>query len=367
MPLLWKPCTEELVSAPLQQMDLSSSPGDDGIQAAVFQAFFGFYVRHMTHAYGEIETGGLPPEWITALVGTLAKELGSAAVQSQRPIALQQARLKWLTGILLLELWDALFQIVPHAQKAYLKGRTMYDHIASVQQRWDSGRGDSWAWWIAVDYSKAYDSVSHSIMTNLFRYISIPDPWICVRCQILRGLVPFLVGGDVVKKEQLLPSYGTHQGDPLSPIFSSLLTSLISLYCGAIALRCGCILMMRCCISCSWTAQTQMVQSVLDDFTEFGAFTGLRLNLHKTKALMQGVGPWPVQLLGIQVVSSVNYLGALFGDVSPAEAYEKSVGVFESWCLHISRMPLSAKERVQLVHTWCCPVLQVTAVAFYPP
>ena len=43
---------------------------------------------------------------------------------------------------------------------------------------------------------------------------------------------------------------------------------------------------------------------------------------------------------------------------------EKFVGVFES--LHISRMPLSAKERVQLVHTWCYPVLQVTTVAFYP-
>ena len=37
---------------------------------------------------------------------------------------------------------DALFQIVPHAREAYLKGRTMYDHIASVQLCWDSGLGD---------------------------------------------------------------------------------------------------------------------------------------------------------------------------------------------------------------------------------
>ena len=58
----------------------------------------------------------------------------------------------------------------------------MCDHIASVQQRWDSGPGDSRACWIAVDYSKAYDSVSHPMMTALFRYISIPDPWIHVMC-----------------------------------------------------------------------------------------------------------------------------------------------------------------------------------------
>ena len=103
----------------------------------------------------------------TGLVRTLAKEPGSAAVESQRPIALQEARLKWLKGILLLQLQDALFQIVPQGQKAYLKGRTMYEHIASVQQRWDRGIGDGWACWVAVDYSKAYDSVSHPMLSAL--------------------------------------------------------------------------------------------------------------------------------------------------------------------------------------------------------
>ena len=47
VPLLWKPCTSELVQAALSQMDPSSSPGDDGVQAGVFQAFGGFFVPHM--------------------------------------------------------------------------------------------------------------------------------------------------------------------------------------------------------------------------------------------------------------------------------------------------------------------------------
>ena len=151
-------------------------------------------------------------------------------------------------------------------------------------------------------------------MTALFRYISITDPWIRVLCQILSGPVLFLVGGAVVREEQSLPSSSIRQGDPLSPIFFSLLTSVIVfvlrrhgfevwLYSDDAMLR----------ISCSWTILTQTVQSVLDDFSEFGAFTGLCLNLHKTKVLLQGVGPWPMRLSGIQVVSSVKYLGALFG------------------------------------------------------
>ena len=113
---------------------------------------------------------------MVALVRTLAKEPGSATVDAQRPIALQQARLKWPIGIQLLHAQDALFQIVPPGSKAYLKGRTMYDHLASVQQRWDTSPGDASACWVAVDYSKAYDSVSHSMLRVLVRYIPIPAP-----------------------------------------------------------------------------------------------------------------------------------------------------------------------------------------------
>ena len=102
-------------------------------------------------------------------------------------------------------------------------------------------------------------------------------------------------------------------------------------------------------------------------FDEFGEYTGLSLNLFKTKILMQGVGPWPSQLAGMSVVPWVKYLGALFGGVAATEAYEKGLTVFESRCVLISCMPLSRQEKVQLVHTWCYPVLQVLAVAYYPP
>ena len=58
----------------------------------------------------------------------------------------------------------------------------MYDHIASIQQCWDTDPGKAWACWVAVDYSQAYDSVSHPMMAALFRFIRIPDPWIRVLC-----------------------------------------------------------------------------------------------------------------------------------------------------------------------------------------
>ena len=112
---------------------------------------------------------------------------------------------------------------------------------------------------------------------------------------------------------------------------------------------------------------THTLHDVRAIFDEFGEYTGLWLNPTKTKVLMQGVGPWPSQLAGMSVVPLVKYLGALFGDVTAAEAYEKGSTVFESRCVLISRMPLSRQEKVQPIHTWCYPILQVWAVAYYPP
>ena len=206
VPLLWQGCSEDLVYAALQQMDPSSSHGDDGIQAGVYKVFPEFFVRNMYRAYQEIEVDGLPDEWVTALVRSLPKDPGSAAVDRQRPIALQQARLKWLTGVLLLQLQGALFQLVPSQQKAYLRGRTMFDRLASVQQTSHTGPGDEVAAWLVVDYSKAYDSVSHPMMAALFRFICIPTPWVCVLLQILRDLVLFLVMGGVVREHSLTPA-----------------------------------------------------------------------------------------------------------------------------------------------------------------
>ena len=152
VPLLRQSSFQDLVYAPLHQMDPSSSPGDDGIQA-VHEAFPDLFVHNMYCAYQEIEAQGLPEEWVKALVLSLPKDPGSAAGDRQRPIFLQQARLKWLTGVLFLQLQDALFQLVPSEQKAYLRGRTMFDHLASVHPTWHTGPGDEVAAWLALDYS----------------------------------------------------------------------------------------------------------------------------------------------------------------------------------------------------------------------
>ena len=318
VPLLWQSCSADLVYAVLQQMDPSSSLGDDGIPAGVYKAFPEFLVRNMYRAYQEIEVEGLPDEWVTALVRSLLKDPRSAAVDRQRPIALQQARLKWLTAVLLLQLQDALFQPVPSQQK----GRTMFDHLASLHQTSHTGPGDEVAGWLVVENYKAYDSVTHPMMAALFRFICILTLWVRVLLQILRGPVLFLVMGGVVREHSLTPASGIRQGDPPSSILFSLLTFVICfilrpygvdvwLYSDDALVR----------LRRPGAGLEADLQSRLAEFAAFDEYTGLGLNLEKTRLLLQALDR--DRLAGIKVVPHVRYPGAEVGHVSPAVAYEQ--------------------------------------------
>ena len=107
-------------------------------------------------------------------------------------------------------------------------------------------------------------------------------------CQISRGPVIFLVGGGgCCPQEELLRQSGICQGDPLSPIFFSLITSLIVFVLRQHGLEIwlysdDALL----CLACPWEELDARLHAVLHDFLEFGDFTGLRLNLGKTKALV---------------------------------------------------------------------------------
>ena len=214
-----------------------------------------------------------------------------------------------------------MFQLVPSLQKALLRDCTMFDHLASVQQTWHTRPGDEVAAWLVVDYSEAYDSVSHPMMAALFRFICIPTPWICLLLQILRGPVLFLVMGGIVREHSLTPASGIRQGDPLSPMLFSLLTSVICFiprhYGVDISLYSDDTL-----VQLLWpgTFLEANLQSLLAEFATFGEYTALCLNLEKTCLLLQGLDR--ERLAGVKVAPHVCYLGARVVHVSPAVAYE---------------------------------------------
>ena len=112
-----------------------------------------------------LATGGVPRNWGRAAIRPVPKAPGLVSVKDQRPICLQNVRTKWLTATLLIMVQDALNQVAPPQQKGFLKGRFMIDHLVSARDLWVSNKEGTY---VALDYSKAYDTVSDFFAESVF-------------------------------------------------------------------------------------------------------------------------------------------------------------------------------------------------------
>ena len=52
--------------------------------------------------------------------------------------------------------------VVPSDQKGFVKERCMEEHLRSVHRVWREGEEGSW---LNIDFSKAFDSMSHCLMS----------------------------------------------------------------------------------------------------------------------------------------------------------------------------------------------------------
>ena len=87
----------------------------------------------------------------------LPKFSGAEWPKDLRPLALQNACLKWVTTVVMLQMVDALQQVIPQEPKGFLLGMHMVDHIVFTRSELERLPEQIM---VAVDFQKAYDSVS---------------------------------------------------------------------------------------------------------------------------------------------------------------------------------------------------------------
>ena len=100
----------------------------------------------------------MPDSWGTSLLKCLPKFAGAEKPEDLRPLALQNACLKWVSTVIMLQTIDALQQLIPPQQKGFLPGRHMVDHIVYARSEWERLPEQIM---VAVDFLKAYDSVTY--------------------------------------------------------------------------------------------------------------------------------------------------------------------------------------------------------------
>ena len=76
-----------------------------------------------------LQQGRVPDAWSLSLFNCIPNISMVVKAKDQRPIALQNAAMKWLSTVMLIRLQDIFAQIIPPSQKGFMPGRQMLDHI----------------------------------------------------------------------------------------------------------------------------------------------------------------------------------------------------------------------------------------------
>ena len=122
-----------------------------------------------------LDRGAAPEGWSTTILKCIPKSITSETAAKQRPLALLNYSIKWLTTVFLLQLSDAFQQVTPSAQKGFLPGRQMVEHTIAAVEFWNQS---SDCILVAVDFAKAYDSVRHTFASDVLQYLGLPGQYV---------------------------------------------------------------------------------------------------------------------------------------------------------------------------------------------
>ena len=368
LPLLWRPLTEDLVREALKKMRRCSSPGNDTVPAAVYQCMGPLFVPRM-HAVikRSLDRAAAPEGWSTTILKCIPKSITSETAAEQRPLALLNSSIKWLTTVFLLQLSDVFQQVTPAAHKGFLPGRHMVEHTIAAVAFWNQS---SVCILVAVDFAKAYDSIQHNFASAVLRYLGVRGQYVVVLVALMCSPLVIEVCSEVQPDVVVRPGSEVQHGDPLSPALFSVLTlaliyAIQRLHCQVEVLLYGDDILSM--VTCSGSRARADVRAVMYELSVYGYFSGLRTNHQKTYALVKdSAGRAPKTFAGIEVRKSLRYLGVQLGHLTVEHAYGTVMAKMLLRARYISTLPLTLGEKASVLEIWAAPCVYLTAKVYYP-
>ena len=200
-----------------------SSPGPDGIPYKFYKLFPISTANILLPIFNMITNGSPPPlSWshtITVLIHK--KNTDPHYITNLRPITLSNTDIKLLSSILASRFQFYAHSLIHPFQSGFMKARNIYDTILDIDSYLTIPNPPPEAFVLSVDWSKAYDRVSHSWLDYVLQQSSFPLSFIrLTHCSYHNRTTSIKINNFLSSPFPVLQ--GVPQGDPFAPLLFNL-------------------------------------------------------------------------------------------------------------------------------------------------
>ena len=281
-PDVWMPITVAEIKE--SKVDSSTSPGPDGLTAKEWNAVpleVRMYIYNII-----LWCRNVPPRYHKAHTSMIPKFSGAARPEDFRPITVGSVLCRGLHKVLARRLGRVDLH---EAQRAFIRTDGTADNTTLMDALLRSSREEYRSLYMAqLDLSKAFDSVSHSAVMEALRGNRAPTGMVEYLEQVYRRQRT-IIKGDGWWSDEIAPTRGVRQGDPLSPVvFNLIMDGLIRHLPPHIGYQLGGKLVSVVAYADDITlvaASPEGLQVLLSKVQEYLDCCGLKINAAKSRTL----------------------------------------------------------------------------------